>query len=328
MNAIVRWGILGCGDVVRKRVANAIAEEPRSCLVAACRRDANALAAFASDFAISQCYTRSDQLLANKSIDAVYIATPVHQHCDQTIAAAEAGKHVLVEKPMAMSTDECDRMIAACRDNRVKLGVAYYRRFYPVVARIRELLVHETIGSPLSISASVSSPFRFDPKDDGSWRVDLSRGGGGALMDIGSHRIDLFLDLFGEIADTKAFCATLDADYEAESIASLIIQFTSGRHGMLQCYFGSQAGLDELVIVGTEGHLRSPNLNGGELVIRSQGKEIAESHSPWPNFNSPLVADFVDAIQRKANPCVTGEAGRMNNWVMERAYQDARPTPM
>ena len=143
-------------------------------------------------------------------------------------------------------------------------------------------------------------------------------------MDIGSHRIDLFLDLFGEITDAKAYCATLDADYAAESQASLITQFSSGRHGLLQCYFGSHAGLDDLEIVGTQGKLRSPNLNRGELAIRTKGQETVESHSPWPNFNTPLIADFVNAIQRDTLPCVRGEIGRMTNWVMQRAYENAR----
>src|SRR3954453_20375818 len=136
----VRWGLLGCGDIARKRVAGAIIDDPTSRLVAAGRRDPDRLGEFCQAFGVERGYTSDAELLADPEVDAVYVATPVRLHLPQTLAAAAVGKHVLVEKPMALSAAECDRMIEACRRAGVRLGVAYYRRFYPIVRRIEQTL--------------------------------------------------------------------------------------------------------------------------------------------------------------------------------------------
>ncbi|MDP6445839.1 MAG: Gfo/Idh/MocA family oxidoreductase, partial [Pirellulaceae bacterium] len=132
----VRWGVIGCGDVVKRRVAQAILNDPDSELTALCRRDASRLADFGREFGVERRHTCWRELIEQGGLDAVYIATPVSLHREQTMAAANAGLHVLVEKPMAMRAAECAEMIAACEQADVRLGVAYYRRFYPVVERI------------------------------------------------------------------------------------------------------------------------------------------------------------------------------------------------
>ena len=332
----VRWGIIGCGDVARKRVAGAIQEEARSELVLVCRRDQAKLDEFVVEFSVPHGTTSAEEMIASPDIDAVYIATPVSLHRPQTIAAALAGKHVLVEKPMAMSTAECDEMISACREHNVKLGVAFYRPFYPVVHRMRELVEAGEIGKVLSVSAVTATPFAIAPDEDGYWRVIPELGGGGALMDIGSHRLDLFLTLFGPIVGTnaggdgsgvKAFCGTVAADYESDDLAHVIVQFESGVHGSLSCYFGSKVDPDEFAILGTKGRLVSRPLNGGELLIEkadSSGPQTTvEQHPPSANFNTPLIADFVTAILEDGTPAVPGEQGRDVNRVMELAYASA-----
>jgi predicted dehydrogenase len=329
----VRWGIIGCGDVARKRVAGAMQDEPRSELVSVCRRDQAKLDEFVAEFSVPHGTTAADELIASPDVDAVYIATPVSLHRPQTIAAAQAGKHVLVEKPMAMSTAECDEMIAACREHNVKLGVAFYRPFYPVIHRMRELVEAGEIGQVLSVSAVTATPFAMNPDEDGYWRVIPELGGGGALMDIGSHRLDLFLNLFGPIvgagpdgdgSGVKAFCGTVAADYESDDLAHVIVQFESGVHGSLSCYFGSAVDPDEFAILGTKGRLVSRPLNGGELLIERGSESTVEQHPPSANFNTPLIADFVTAILENGTPSVPGEQGRDVNRVMELAYASSQ----
>ncbi|MBQ18741.1 MAG: dehydrogenase [Planctomycetaceae bacterium] len=317
----VRWGILGCGDVARRRVAGAIADDPDSRLLAACRRNGTALEQFCSDFGVDRGYTDEADLVGDADIDAVYIATPVNRHLDQTLACAAVGKHVLCEKPMAMSVEECDRMIAACETAGVRLGLAYYRRFYPVVDRIRDLVSEGRIGTVFSITAVTATPFTFTPGDDGYWRVVLEEGGGGALMDIGSHRLNLFLDLFGPIADVRGFCSTRAGDFAADDAALLTVRFESGVLGTLQCYFGVPVDPDEFVVVGTEGRLVATPLNSGHLVIETAGGVETESHPPSENFNLPLITDFVDAIRTGRAPRVDGHEGRSTNEVIERGYR-------
>src|SRR6266849_5595278 len=136
----LKWGLIGCGDIAQKRVAPALRDLPNCQLHAITRFQADLAESFANKFGASKSYRTTDELLADKELKAVYIATPVHLHAVQTIAAAEAGKHVLCEKPMAMNVKECDEMIAACRTNNVKLGIAYYRHFYPVIARVKSII--------------------------------------------------------------------------------------------------------------------------------------------------------------------------------------------
>ncbi len=319
---VIRWGILGCGDVARRRVAGAIAEDENSRLVAVCRRNARELERFCGDFEVDRGYTSDADLVADPEIDAVYVATPVDLHLPQVLACAEAGKHVLCEKPMAMTVDECDRMIDACRDAGVTLGVAYYRRFYPVVDRIRELIRGGAIGRVFSITAVTATPFAFAPEDDGYWRVVLEQGGGGALMDVGSHRLNLFLNLLGPISDVRGFCETVAGDFSADDAAVLGLRFENGALGSLQCYFGVPVDPDELVVVGTEGRLAASPLNSGRLLIQtSEGDEI-EEHPPHANFNTPLVTDFVQAVAEGRPPRVDGVEGRSTNDVIERAYRN------
>ena len=114
---VLKWGLIGCGDIARKRVAPALRELPDCELVAVSRARGEQAEACAREFGARRWYARWQDLLADEEIDAVYVATPVHLHATQTVAAAAAGKHVLCEKPLALNVGECDRMIAACRAN-------------------------------------------------------------------------------------------------------------------------------------------------------------------------------------------------------------------
>src|SRR6266576_6391271 len=143
------WGLIGCGDIARKRIAPALRDSGDCDFVAVSRAHAELAESFAKEFGARKCYSTWQELLLDQEIDAVYIATPVDLHAAQAIAAAEAGKHVLCEKPMAMSVAECDRMIAAAGANQVKLGVAYYRHFYPMIERAREIVQSGKIGVPV-----------------------------------------------------------------------------------------------------------------------------------------------------------------------------------
>ena len=136
---MVRWGLIGAGDIVRKRVGEALSERPR---VRARGRQPWQGSTGSSDLlkevGARRWHADWRDLVRDDEVDAVYVATPVYLHAQQTIAAAEAGKHILCEKPMAMNVAECDRMIAACRAaRRAGSAVAYYRHYYPAVIRIR-----------------------------------------------------------------------------------------------------------------------------------------------------------------------------------------------
>ncbi len=315
----IRWGLIGVGDIANKRVAAAIQADPNSELVAVCRRSEMPLQRFADQFSVPGRFTNSDDLLALNELDAVYIATPVDCHLPQTIAAAEAGKHVLVEKPMALDPDQCAQMIAACDHGNVRLGVAYYRRFYPVVQRIQELIASGQLGRILSIACVTGNPNRF-PADD--WRVIRSRGGGGPLMDIGSHRLDVFLQIMGDVNSVQA--SMLDSpDFEAEQVATVLVGFNCGAHGVLQCYFGTVDAPDRLEVIGTDGRITVEDLNQGDLMLSTATGQTQESHPPASNFHGPLIEDFSSALLQHGDPAITGQIGIKTNVIMQMAYENA-----
>src|ERR1700730_12317477 len=165
----LRWGLIGCGDIARKRIAPALRDSALGELLAVSRAQSELVEAFAKEFGAKKWYADWKELLLDEEIDAVYIATPVHLHAIQTIAAAEAGKHVLCEKPMAMDVAECEQMIAATRANNVKLGIAYYRHFYPVIHRIKHLLESGEIGDPVLVQINAFEWFNPVPEHSRSW---------------------------------------------------------------------------------------------------------------------------------------------------------------
>lgn len=319
----MRWGILGCGDVVRKRVAAAIQTVEGCELLAVCRRDHDALQQFCADFSVSRGYPSADQLLADEEIDAVYIATPVAMHLPQALASLAAGKHVLVEKPMALHPHECRLMIDAAKEMNRTLGVAYYRPFYPVLDRLSELMQTGQLGEVLAVQIACSAPIVANEDGSPPWRVEMKHGGGGPLMDVGSHRIDVLLRLFGEVVDIRGICSRT-APEEVENVANFVLQFADGVQASVTCLFNAVQDPDSFVVIGTKGIADLSPLNSGRLILRNEMGDQVEQHAPNPNFNVPLIADFVAAIEEDRQPQVSGEDGLLVNEVIEQIYRDSR----
>ncbi len=320
----LRWGIIGCGDVARKRVAAAILQDPHSELMAACRRSPAALEQFCQDFGIAdeKAFTDAAALIDDPDVDAVYIASPVREHLPQTLAAAAAGKHVLVEKPMARDGRECQAMLEACQRADVRLGVAYYRRFYPMVERLEQLIGSGQLGTVLGASAITATPLDMAPGEEGAWRMQSEAAGGGALMDVGSHRINVLTHLLGDVTEVKAICETVAASYDTEDAAVVVMRFQSGAVATVQCHFGSEDP-DRLEIIGTKGRVIAEPLNGDRLVVELGGGRQSEHLPPAENLCAPLIADFVAAVRQGRPPRVDGQEGWAANEVMEAAYRSA-----
>jgi predicted dehydrogenase len=321
----VRWGLIGAGDIVRKRVGEAL-REGRGCeLVAVSRANADLVERFASEVGASRWYADWRDLVRDAGIDAVYVATPVHLHAEQTIAAAEAGKHVLCEKPMAMNAAECDRMIAACRDARVRLGIAYYRHFYPIVIRIRQLIASGAIGEPVFAQMMASEPFNPRPGAPRYWLVQPSQSGGGPMADFGCHRLEVLIHLIGPVARVTSVVANVALDREVEDTAAALLQFERGACGMVTVTNAAAERLDTLDVFGTRGSIRVASLNAGDMVVRIGTEERAESHPPAVNLHLPLVEEFADAVLSGRDPAVDGRTGLAIAAIQDDIYADTPP---
>jgi len=309
--SILKWGLIGCGDIAQRRVAPALRDLPNCELLSIARSRPDLAESFANQFGAREWYSTWQELLADSDIDAVYIATPVHLHSAQTIAAAEAGKHVLCEKPMAMNMEECDEMIAACRANNVKLGVAYYRRFYPVIDRIKSVIGSGEIGKPVLVQINAFEWFDPQPDHPRYWLLNRGLAGGGPMFDFGCHRIEALVNIFGPVKYVTSIVSNVMFNRGVEDTASALFQFESGTCGVLSVTHAASEPRDTLDVFGTQGSISVPVLNAGEMRIRTSNGERAESHPPAANIHQPLIEDFVQAVLTNRQPEVSGEIGRM-----------------
>jgi predicted dehydrogenase len=211
---------------------------------------------------------------------------------------------------MALNVAECDRMIEAAQGGNVKLGIAYYRHFYPVVDRAREIIASGEIGKPIMAQINAFEWFDPDPANPRRWLIEKAKSGGGPMFDFGCHRIEVLLNILGPISHTKAFLKTVLFDRLVEDTGVAVFEFERGACGTLSVTHAAREAQDTLHIFGSEGSLHVASLNEGKMVINTGAVERVELLPPAPNFHLPLIADFAQAVQDQREPKVDGHAGR------------------
>lgn len=306
---MLSWLVAGVGDISRKRVLPAILAEPRSRLAGLVTRDPAKAVPYGvpswSDFDAALCACKAD---------AVYIATPVFLHAPQSIAALRSGRHVLCEKPMALDYAEAQATERVARESGRTLGVAYYRRMYPKVARAHHLIAEGAIGRP--VFAEATSHDDFNPTGTvREWLTDPARAGGGPLRDIGSHRIDLFNYLFGEPVRVSAHLSSLVHEFAVEDNATVMIEYAGGVRGLIDVRWHARPARDEFRIRGTHGEMDLTPLNGPQLVYPG-GTESLPAHQ---NLHYPCIEDFVSAVLTGQEPRSSGKTALPAEWVMNRS---------
>ena len=320
----IRWGLVGCGDIARKRVAPAIVDGEHCELIAVSRARPELAESFAREFGARRWYGEYEEMLRDDDIDAIYIATPVDVHRDQTIAAANAGKHVLCEKPMALDVAECDEMVSTCENRRVRLGVAYYRHFYPVIERIKVILASGEIGKPAFVELRAFDRFNPPAGADRYWLLEPTRSGGGPMMDFGCHRLEILMNVLGEPSGISGATTKAAFTREVEDTATALLTFPSGCQGVVVVTHAAFAQRDTLEIYGSEGSLHVGVLNEGTLQIVTRDGERTEELPPHKNLHQPLVDDFARAILEGRSPGVDGHAGRNVSIALAQIYNQSR----
>jgi len=306
---MIQFGLIGCGDIAQKRVAPALRDSPICELVAVSRAQSQLAETFARQFGVGRWYADWRELLKDDDIDAVYVATPVHLHAEQTIAAMEAGKHVLCEKPMALNVAECNQMIAARNRHNVKLGIAYYRHFYPVITRIKQIIDDDEIGTPVVVQMNAFEWFDPAANHPRSWLLNKQLSGGGPMFDFGCHRIEVLLDLFGAAGELKAISSNQFFHREVEDVGTVVMNFERGTIATLTVAHSAQQPQDTFDIFGSEGSIHVPVLNEGKLRVITKAGIREESHPAASNLHAPLIDDFARAIMEDREPLVGGAIG-------------------
>ena len=305
---MLRWLVIGIGDITTRRVLPAIRQEARSQLAGIVTRDP----AKASPYGVP-AWRSLEEALAGCEADAVYVATPVALHAPQTIAALRAGKHVLCEKPVAMDYAEARSMQQAAVEAGKTFGVAYYRRMYPKVERARELMAAGAIGRPVFAEATCHSWFHPEGSPR-AWLADPKLAGGGPLYDIGSHRIDLMNYLFGKPVRVDGQVSTLVQSVPVEDNATVMIEYEGGVRAIVDVRWHSRVERDEFRIRGTEGEIELSPLNEGRIVYPG-GEQDLPAHA---NIHYPCVANFVSAVLDGEPLRSSGESAIVTDWVTSR----------
>jgi predicted dehydrogenase len=287
---MLNWLVIGIGDITRKRVIPAILAEPRSNLYALLTRDPRKAAAYPGALA----FTNLADALADEAIDAVYVASPVALHADQTIASLAAGKHVLCEKPVALNLAQATTMAEAAQESGKLCAIAYYRRLYPKLIRARQLIREEAIGQPVLVEANyhgwLESPER-------GWLKDPALAGGGPLYDVGSHRIDACNFLFGKPLRATGLLSNALHPLAVEDSSTTLVEYTGGIHAVIDVRWNSRIQRDQFRIIGSEGEISLDPLNGPTLRLLSPDGKLREEHLPaHPNVHYPAVENFVSAV--------------------------------
>jgi predicted dehydrogenase len=247
----VRWGVLGCASIAVNKVIPAMQRSTRCDVISIASRSAGRADEAARALGIPRSYGRYEDLLADPDVEAVYIPLPNNLHAEWTLRAAESGKHVLCEKPLAMSADEAARMIEGCREPGVALMEAFMYRLHPLWLRTYELVQGGAVGDLETIQAF----FSYRNLDPANIR-NIAEYGGGALMDIGCYPINVARWFFGGEPDRVSASVRKDAAFGTDVVTSAILEF-SGRQAAFTC--STQIEDDQRVhLVGTAGRLVVP----------------------------------------------------------------------
>ena len=329
--------LVGAGGIARTHV-DAIADIPNARLVGVCDRIEAACRSLAEKAGCEFWTTDIDEILSLHEVDIVSICTPSGTHADVALLAARAGKHLIVEKPLDITLPRADRIIAAARENGVKLTGVFPLRFRVGPGKAKEAIDGGRLGRIVLADAYVKwhRPQEYYRGWHGTWALD----GGGALMNQAIHSIDLLQWLVGPVDTIFARTATLGHDMETEDTASALLTFETGAIGVIQgatsCWPGDPAKVELRGTAGTivleDGRITAWKLSDStpEEEARMTALEARDGHT----FADPAamshiqhrlqIEDMIDAIATDRQPCITGPEARKAVEIVRAIYASAR----
>ncbi len=320
---LVKWLLVGSGDIARKRVAPALATAEASRLVGVCDVVRERAESMAREAGASEVFTSLDEALKQSSANAVYLATPVFLHAPQAARALDAGKHVLIEKPLGISAADAQQAVDAAARTNLAAGCAYFRRCSPRYAHAAQMLTASEFGKVVLVRMTYFSWFNPDKNDPKYWRVMKGKGGGGVLSDMGTHMFDVLIGLLGMPRSVFAKVGTLVQPYEADDSAAIVMTMPTGIQVVASFNWNSKTWSHEFEIVGTEAKLKWHPYDAGK-VIKTMGRETSELDLPNPeNVHLPLVQDFVDALRQGRRPLVPLDEAIKTNALLDAIYRSA-----
>ena len=305
---VVRWGIIGCGAVCEVKSGPALQKAARSSLSAVMRRNGDLARDFAERHAVERWYDDADALIADETVDAIYVATPPDSHEAYTLKALAAGKPVYCEKPMALTLQACDRMADAARQAGIPLITAYYRRALPRFERMRELIQDGTIGTPRAV---VANQFRRASDVPGeAWKLDPAVSGGGHFADMYPHALDWLDHTFGPASEIVGTVRNQSGVGAAEDLVSFSMNYGDVALSGL-CSYASDRNEDHVTVIGSEGSISMGFFAPSPVTLRQGDQEQVIDLPDPPHVHQPMVERAVAHLLDGApNPCDPATARR------------------
>lgn len=339
MEKKIKWGVIGSGGIARRRtIPEGIIPASNSELVAVFDTNSEANSAVAKEFR-SLAVNSIDELL-DSGIDAVYVASPANMHFRHVVECASKRKHVLCEKPLGMTTREAAKMVKACNEEGVILGIGLMMRFLSQHRTALKLIRDGKLGKPVYGRAQLSCWY---PPMSGAWRQDPATGGGGSLMDMGSHCIDLLEMFFGEIKSLNCFIGNNVHSYKSEDSAVVSMLFENGALGTVDTYFcipdNSSKNILELygskgsiiakgtIGQGTSGEMTAyiENENSGYDAEQARQSAAGQVINPEPvNTYRAEIEEFSSAILENREPANNYSLGLRNQKIIAACYESAK----
>ena len=339
MDKKIKWGVIGSGGIARRRtIPEGIMPAKNAVLASVYDINSDVNKAVAKDF--NALPADSIAGLLDSGIDAVYVASPVNLHPEHVIACAKAKKHVLCEKPLGMSVAETEKMISICSAEGVLLGTSFMMRFNTRHQAALKLIHDGKIGKPVYGRAQLSCWY---PPIDGAWRQDPSTGGGGSLMDMGSHSIDLLEMFFGKIIKVSCFINNTIHAYKSEDSAVVSLFFKNGALATIDTFFciPDNSSKNILELYGSGGSILAQGTigqgDGGEMTAwlesdtsgydAAQLRQAAEGiiiNPPPVNTYMAEIEEFSNAILEKREPANSSSLGLRNQQILTACYESAR----
>jgi len=319
----INLGIVGLGFIGKIHLKNCL--KIKSVKVTAVADVSKKALKFAQELGVKQLFTDYHKLLDQPNINAVVVSLPTHLHASCAIEAAEKGKHIFLEKPLARNPKEGEKIISAARKNDVKLMVGYPFRFHPNFENLKKKIESGALGE-IQVAHAVNigaGPFfhraeKVIPRPVPEWWFNKELSGGGALLDLGSHMINLTRWYFGEIRNIKAYLGyRFNFDFEDHAIC--IANFKSGTTAIINVGWFSQKTAIGIELFGTMGHLQS--------IYKSPSKAIMALQlilGKTPKFFIPYlreISHFINTIKEDADPMPSGNDALNDLKVIAKAYR-------
>jgi predicted dehydrogenase len=352
MTGELKTALVGVGKVSDMH-ARALVNLKESVFTAVCSRSRDKAKEFAAKYKI-RAHTDVAEMVATEGIDVVVLCTPHPNHREPAIAALEAGAHVLVEKPLASSLEDCDAMIEASGRLGKQLGVVCQRRWYPPAMRVRDAIEQGKIGKPVFGTVNMLGWRDRNYYESDPWRGTWRGEGGGVLVNQAPHQLDMLYWFMGEIEECYGHWSNLNHPYiEVEDTANAILKFKNGAvaniivsnsqkpgifgkvhvHGENGASVGVQTDGGAMFVAGMSSILEPPvndlwTVPGEEQMLQQWVREDSDFFNKLPDkmdyFHERNIEDFLQAVLEGKEPMITGKAGRVTVEIFTAIYRSTR----